>query len=50
MSRLPDFRIDGPEPTIVPGAFVRGVGNYRIAFTPEPSGGSVASSAAGTGA
>ena len=50
LRRLPDFRIDGPEPTIVPGAFVRGVGNYRIAFTPEPSGGSVASSAAGTGA
>lgn len=37
LRRLGDFRIEGPTPTRIPGAFVRGINDYRISFTPEPA-------------
>jgi cytochrome P450 family 142 subfamily A polypeptide 1 len=34
LRRIPDWELEGAPPTLVPGAFVRGINNYRVRFTP----------------
>lgn len=38
LRRLPDFRLAGPEPEVVPGYFTRTLKELPIEFTPQPAG------------